>query len=466
MVSLWGGFREYGFSAYAAKEALAHSAVGRRLFERTVLARARRAWREGRWYDYAAQIAGGARRLEGRKLSADLQHEYAMTLAMATADESNSEPCSRIVQAYLVSPEGRRERHRYMQYGFPYSVAMKIPKENDVVTRQGNLVVLKASDPRGAEKGVLYLQYTESIRPFVAMFDVQRLATHYRLVVEPSWWGYQDVNFLLLAGIGMDVTVQAQDEVDFQVVQRLGGKLTALRLGAGDWIDGDVFTPSIDVPKEFDFVMVANWSPVKRHTVFFDALRKASLQDSPVALVGYPWEGRTRKTIERLAQQYGLSNVSIFESVPRTTVARIVASSRVGVMLTRREGANRGIYECFFCDVPVVLYRENRGVNKAHINEQTGYLASDSELPDVLRMALDGEQKREPRSWALRNTGYANAWHALNECLRESALSRGEPYERPIARIFSTPGAAYVSEDDRVRLLPEYERLVSCLRPA
>jgi glycosyltransferase involved in cell wall biosynthesis len=47
----------------------------------------------------------------------------------------------------------------------------------------------------------------------------------------------------------------------------------------------------------------------------------------------------------------------IFERVPPTEVAKIVASSKVAVMLSRAEGTNKAAFEALFCNTPLIVYR-------------------------------------------------------------------------------------------------------------
>lgn len=451
--------REYGFSQYALKEAAVRSALLRRLFDATACARARRHGSAGRYYDEAHQVCQAVRLLEDQPRSAALDALHATILRRAGIGTATNA----IRAAYLDSPRSRADAQPYARHGADYAARMKFPRTPEIPGRQGNLVVLKAYDPVRGEKGVLYLQYTESIRAFVALFDIERLAARYRLVVEPSTWGYQDEGFLLLIHEAFDVLVQAQDPVDYRYIEGLRSNLVPLPFGAGDWIDAESFVPG-DEPKIYDFVMVASWSPVKRHAVLFDALAAGGLRDAAVALVGYPWEGRDRRDIERLAARAGLTNVTIFERIPRAEVAAVIRRSRVGVMLTRREGANRGIYECLFCDVPIVVSASNRGVNKSLISASTGCLATDEALPAVLRDMRDGAARFTPRRWVEQHTGFRNTGRALDAALAQLARARGEEYSVSIAGIRSSPAAAYVDEQDRLRLDAEYANLRACLR--
>lgn len=465
MSTLLNAFREYGLTSYAMKQAAVSAASLRYVYDICSRMRATTAGLADRSFVQAQHVCQAIRLLEGYPISSALVEMHARVLRQAGISGSGILTAKNaLLESYLSSAMSRRDGLRYSKYGADYASRMKFPRPKDDPRRQGNLLVLKAHDPTRGEKGVLYLQYTESIRPFVTLFDIERLAERYRLVVEPSTWGYQDESFLLLVRPGFDVLVQAQDSVDFDYLSGLSSNLIPMRLGAGDWIDPENFVPADTTNKQYDFVMVASWSPVKRHAVFFDALAKAGLYDAAVALIGYPWEGRTSRDIEALALRAGLRSVQIFERIPRAEVATVIGCSRVGVMLTRREGANRGIYECLFCDVPVVLFAGNRGVNKSLVNSMTGQLAADDGLPDALKKTLAGAHTFRPRQWAVQHTGYCNAWRMLDDRLASLAQERGESYATPIAKIRSSPAAAYVLEADRERLEPEYLQLRGMLR--
>jgi hypothetical protein len=457
-LSVWS---EYGFTQYALKEWVASSTVGRAAFEFAALRAADVAALRGDAYRQADQICRAVRLLETQQISSALRSRHKAVLQLASS--ASAEHDSPLLQSYLASNAAKQARHLYLQHGAELAACMKFPRQPDDPRRQGNLLVLKPFDPATGEKGVLYLQYTESILSFAALFDLAALARRYRLVLEPSTWGYQDASFLLLLRQGFDVIVQAQDAPDYEYVRGLASNLRPIRLGAGDWIDPQLFTAE-RTPKVFDFVMVASWSPVKRHTLFFASLAAAGLQRAPVALIGYPWEGRTRADIERAAADYGIANVTIFERIPRQEVARVVRSSRVGVMLSRREGANRGVYECLFCDVPVVISRANRGFNKDHINAATGRLADDETLGEVLAAVLAEHERFAPRAWAEGHTGYLRASKTLNEFLRQLARERGEPYQTDIAVTRSAPYAMYVDDADWQRLQPERAGMTQLLR--
>jgi glycosyltransferase involved in cell wall biosynthesis len=457
-------FRDYGVSAYAAKQALASSSIARRAVEAKTLIHA--ALARGDWYGTSKCVCQAIRLLEQYPVSRRLRslHQSVLHATGIAPGGCGSLGKNRILAAFLRSPDARAAADQYLRHGLELASLMKFPRVPDEVSRQGNLVMLKPFDPQTREKGVLYLQYTESIRSFVGLFDLVRLAGQFRLVLEPSTWGYQDESYLLLVGSELEVVVQAQDEIDHAYVASLGSNLHPIRLGAGDWIDPQTFAADSAAEKEFDFVMVASWAPLKRHRTFFAALATADLRDARVALVGYPWEGHTRSEIEGLARRFGLRRVAIFERIPRIQVADVLRRSKVGVMLSRREGANRGLYECLFCDVPVLMSSSNRGVNKAAINAHTGRLFEEGMLPAALVQMLKSYLSFSPRAWALENTGRLQAWKVLDAKLKVLAESRGETYLQPLAQHTSAPGAVFVREADRARMAQHSRQLLDLLR--
>lgn len=91
------------------------------------------------------------------------------------------------------------------------------------------------------EKGVILIQYNESLKKFASIFDIINLSKYYRFVLEPSTWGYCDPSILLFLGLCTDVIVQAQNYLDYEYIKSLNSNLIPLRLGAGDWIDSNRF---------------------------------------------------------------------------------------------------------------------------------------------------------------------------------------------------------------------------------
>ena len=274
-----------------------------------------------------------------------------------------------ILRQFARSRQASAIRRQFADYDMADRARLRFPIRGSSPQRQGDLILLKTPDPLTGEKGVLLVKYTEAVARMLALFRVERLVERYTIVLEPSWWGYQDALFFALVGGDADVFVQAPAAADYTFIAAHGMGLVPLRLGAGDWIDPETFRPG-DGERAYDVVMVSSWNRFKRHTDLFEAMRTAREAHGRVltaALIGYP-SGWTSAHIRARAERYGVADqCTIFESIPQQQVSQIVASSRLYVLLSRREGANKAMYEAMFCDTPVLVPRFHKGINLDHL---------------------------------------------------------------------------------------------------
>ena len=442
----------------------------RRLFARTAVWRA--AGLEGRGELYpAARALLTAWRYLGRDGVGERTPEAVRRLVeRACREEGRPAPlaANAFLREYAASPAAAVLRRRYAAYPVEDRVRLRRPRPDGPPDRQGNLMIVKPHDPATGERGAAFVMYTEGIAALPAVFDLPRLAARYALLLEPSWWGYQDARFLPYLGRDAEVVVLAQSRPDFEFIGWLGENLVPVRLGAGDWADPDSFRPREGRERSFDVVMVSAWDPFKRHEVLFRALRRLRRDRGlrlTTALVGYPlrWDAAR---IGRMLRRYGLeADTRIFERVPHARVAEIVADSKLMVLLSKREGANRAIYESMFCDTPVVVYRHHRGVNLDHVAAEVGRLAGDEDLPEVLAEVLEHRDRFHPRRWALENTGWRLSTERLNALLRERARSRQEPWTRDLEGRKNAPNLGYADPSASGRLAAAYDALKECLAP-
>lgn len=369
---------------------------------------------------------------------------------------------------FIGSPKARADRNVYGSFPAEHRVRLRFPNDNDP-ERQGDLIVLKPYDAATGERGVLLVMYGEGMAAFAAVYDLAALASRYTLVLETSGWGYQDARFFLYLGSDLDVLVQSPRFEDFEFIQSLNSNLIPVRVGSGEWVDPATFRPrERENAATFDIVMVAAWDPLKRHELLFEAvahLNRERSQPLRMALIGYPL-GWTRSPVEDLLQRYGLAkDCTVFENIPHAEVARIVADSKVSLLLSRQEGSNRSVYESMFCGTPVIVYRQHRGINLDHVNERTGLLADDAKLAQSIGKIIDRPEAFDPRGWALRNIGFENATRGLNEALKQMAGRRGLPWTRDIAAKKNAPNLRYAEAGLYREFADEYERLSDFLLP-
>jgi glycosyltransferase involved in cell wall biosynthesis len=176
--------------------------------------------------------------------------------------------------------------------------------------------------------------------------------------------------------------------------------------------------------------------------------------------------GWTREPIERLLRQYNLErDCDIYEMIPHEQVARVVADSQVSLLLSRREGANRGIYESMSCGTPIIVYRHQCGVNLDHVNERTGLLADDHELGAAIDYVLEHHEEFDPCQWAIENAGYRNATQTINAALRQMSDRRGVAWTEDIVAKKNAPDLRYAEAGLYKKFAAEYERLRDFLLP-
>ena len=370
---------------------------------------------------------------------------------------------------FLSSAKARELRKIYGSFPLEHRVRLRFPRPDSDPERQGDLIVLKPYDPATGERGVLMVMYGEGMQAMAAVYDLAALASRYTLVLETSGWGYQDARFFLYLGADLDVLVQSPRLDDFEFIRSLASNLIPVRAGSGEWVDPATFQPrEPGSAPAYDLVMVAAWDPLKRHELLFRAvaqLKRERGQSLRLALIGYPM-GWPRSRIERLLQRYGLErDCTIFERIPHAEVARVVASSRASLLLSRQEGSNRSVYESIFCGTPVIIYRHHRGINLDHVNERTGLLANDGELADAIARVVGHPETFDPRGWALENIGYENATRIVNDALRKLAHERGLPWTTDIAAKKNAPNLRYAQPGLYKEFEKEYERLHSYLLP-
>lgn len=373
---------------------------------------------------------------------------------------------NRWLTEFLRTAEADRLRARFTGWPDHHRVRMREPNDENPL-RQGDLILLKRYDPATGEKGVIMLKYTQSLWRFPAMFDIAALAARYAFVLEPSSWGYEDPGFFLYAGSDADVVVQAPWRRDYEFITHLDSNLEGVRIGAGDWVDPAIF--SSDKPaaeRRFDIVAVSSWSALKRHEDLFRAAASLKAQGRvlQIALIGYPVDW-TQEKIRQLARKYGIeAQCTILESVPQRVVAEVVGDSRLYVLMSRREGANRALYEALWCDTPVAVFDGHRGVNTDIIREGVGTLYDAKGLDAAIARVLDHPERYHARGWAEEHTGYRNSTLALNEVLRRRALARGLPWTEGLAEKINAPDMVYANPADVARFADEYESLLPFLR--
>jgi glycosyltransferase involved in cell wall biosynthesis len=329
------------------------------------------------------------------------------------------------------------------------------------------ILVLKS--PNGAEKGVVLVDYFFVFPLFARFFDLDRIASRYHIVLEPSWSGYCEPDLLCLLDRPFPLFVQAYEPRDIALLERLDSNFIPVPTAANWWIDHRAFHPIDGAVRDADVLFLAAWARYKRHDAFFHALARLRRRGErlKVILVGYNGDQR-RADIERLARYHGVADqMEIFERIAPEEINRQFARVKANLLWSRREGFNRAIVEGMYAGVPAILHEGfNYGYRYPYINEQTGAFATEASLPDRLLEFVRQSRSMDPRTWVLSHMSPQQATAVIDASIAAYARQHGEPWTegRIAVKVTSLDAMAYWDEGDRDRFAPDHAFLRSMLR--
>ena len=326
--------------------------------------------------------------------------------------------------------------------------------------------VLKSA--KDNEKGVLLLNYSYVYAPFAKLFDLEKIAEKYYMVLEPSWIGTCDESILAYGFLSSPVFVQSWEPRDIEFLKRLPSNLVPVRTAANWWVDHELYKPLPDIKKDADVVMVASWAEFKRHSQFFQALAQLRKQGRPlkILLAGYP-SGLQKQDIENLAMLHGVRDlVEIHEWLPPEEVNILMNRAKVNVVWSRREGSNRAVIEGLFAGLPFILRaRFNFGHHHEHVNPQTGQYVEESDLPRAILHMLENRSQYKPREWAMNHMTCQHATAILEDTICAEVVRRGEPWSGSLVPHMSVlHGNKYLDESLWERFADDYAFLKTTLR--
>lgn len=298
------------------------------------------------------------------------------------------------------------------------------------------------------EKGVLLITFTTTFALYFEKINCDLLLKHYFLVLEPSWSGYALPEILKWTQFDEPIVVEASEKSDRDFLKNLDSNLIPVDFGASDWVDYRIFKP-LNLSKEYDVIYVANYNSVKRQHVFFKAINEIIARGvayRPLLVCGL-W-GENKSEILQLIKHYKIEDVLVVvEEASPAYLNELFNKSKVNILLTLKEGSNRTIFEGFFAGTPGIVLKENVGVNKNYINEQTGSLVRETELVDTLLYYKNHWQNHRPHQWAMSSISPDVTTKKLNNLLYDLAIRNGEEWTQDIAVKVNSPEAVLMYPD-------------------
>jgi glycosyltransferase involved in cell wall biosynthesis len=379
-----------------------------------------------------------------------------------------------LVGIYLVHPKkisGLKflmKSHRFFPFGFSTNLIKRnlhLIRDNAVelfdgrdsasedIQRTRGLVVKKPyfdESGRCIEKGVYIITFTGTLQFYIEKINVDKLQDHYFIVLEPSWAGYCLSEILWWTGRKGPVFIQATEKRDFIFIKELESNLVPMSFGASDWVNPDIFFPIKDCEKTYDFIYVSNHNPIKRNYVFLRALSKLKNMKFKAALACSGW-GENRDYDYELIKHYGLEDkVDTYEGLPQSELNLLLNKSKVNVLLSLKEGSNRSIFEGFFANTPAILLDKNIGVNKSYINQNTGSICAERNLPETLIWHRENWKLFSPHDWAMANISIYKTSEKLTEILIQYSQKLGFLWRHPIALKVNSPEATLYESNGEI----------------
>lgn len=325
-------------------------------------------------------------------------------------------------------------------------------------------ILLSMPNERGGQiqKGVLLITFTETLRFFFHEIRLESLLKYFRIVLEPSWSGYCLPEILYWTRFKDPVLVMASERRDYQFISNLNSNLIPISIGASDWVDYRLFRP-LQRERDYDVIYVANLTPIKRIHVLLRALREAEEKGALLraVIVLSTWGGNVRAFEELLDFYRVRKQVTALINLKQAELNTWLSRARVSILLSRKEGSNRTLFESMFSNTPVLLLRENIGVNQEYINEHTGRLVYERDLADeLIKFSQTEVNTFSPREWAMTHIAPELTTKKLEQVLIGSS---NDDINVPLYVKVNSPEAVYM--DPRIASLnPSIHEVLSHFR--
>jgi glycosyltransferase involved in cell wall biosynthesis len=344
-------------------------------------------------------------------------------------------------------------------------VVGRVPRYREYISNQSCLdrsIILKAPGA-GGEKGVLLMTFEYNwVRLLLGLSPEEFcwIDQHYDLVFSTSSSPTSFAGLILAASlVSGTVYVQACNQDDYALIERIHPRLKCLPTMPCDWIHSGLHQPKPHSERTFDFIMVAMWAPVKRHWDFLEALLLLP-PNLRVVLIGTHDGHHTHHHIRQLADEIGVKQeLVILDSIPIEEVARYQSDSKISVIMSRREGCCVAAVESLFAGCALALRDDAHVGPLAYINDQTGRrLRPDCIAQDLLKLLADSVNTRS-REWALEHVSGNASWIKVNNMLKVESVKHGRPWNRDIIEPQWRPHPTFLRSSDQEELRPAYDEL-------
>ena len=299
--------------------------------------------------------------------------------------------------------------HKLQQVKNEDLLTQLVNSDSDETTAAGRTIELSKpiTNETGeiTKKGVLLITFTHSFSAYLNSKLFEELNKKYLFILEPSWTGYADPDILSFCEKAEDLVIEATALEDRALINTLYPKVSTIDIGASNWVNQEKFTADDQTEKDIDILYVANNNPVKRVFKVIDTIKtmreKGFSGKSIIVCAG--WGGSSDEVAQYVEKNNLSSCLEILPGVSQSDLINLYQRSKLSILFSLKEGSNRVLFESMSCNTPVFCIAENKGVNKAYINESTGTLGFDKSCAFSLMEMIKDYKNFDARNWAVKN---------------------------------------------------------------
>lgn len=309
----------------------------------------------------------------------------------------------------------------------------------------------KLTNKKVTEKGAIVIKFTETFPVIYQSLNVKSLGEHYNIILEPSWVGYSLPEIIVWCSLDpIKVFVMCPYKDDYEFISALQSNLIPLSLGPSDWVNPNTFYKIENTQKIYDAIYIANNDPIKRVERYIKSVVKIrkKIPDFKAALV-LASHGNAKKEVEGVLRFYKNSaKISCFNSMTQPELNQIFNQSKVNLLVSLREGSNKGLAEGLFSGTPGLLITENVGGNHAHMNNFTGKTVPDKGLEETMLWFYDNYQDFAPDVWVRDNMEPSISAMKLSESIKAVELAEGRQWTNDLYAKVNTPELSYIDSEN------------------
>jgi hypothetical protein len=345
-----------------------------------------------------------------------------------------------------------------------YMIPLYSEVKNDEDLCLSRSIVLKMPIKDGfkvIEKGVIVITFTPTFNYYFRVIDIKKLLNDFFVVLEPSWAGYCDAGILHWVRFNeSSIVVQASEVKDRVFLNTIGKNLIPVDFGASDWVDFRVFHPIEGVVKVYDSVYVTSYRSGKRHHVYFRAIAAIGDPSYRGAIACGAW-GQSKRDVLNLIKYYDIeNNIDVYESLSQKDLNLLLNKAKVNVLFSKKEGSNRSVFEGFFSNVPALVLKNNIGMNKNYINENTGMLVDEESVAGKLIYFKNNWKDFNPRKWAMENISPLKTTFKLNSVLQKISQDENYSWTIDIVAKVNSPEVKYFNRSDK-GIIPSFNNILN-----